>query len=191
MTEQHAPASLLIFAIGNPSRGDDALGPALLEGLQTELTNHPELELLSDFQLQVEHALDLQGRQAVLFVDAALPGVCPPGQGGVLLTAIHPDQHLPPLSHALRPQALLTVAQRVLPQLPPAWLLAIEGQSFELGEPLSEAAKTRLSRALNLARSWLKIHRDTEQWQLNAHIEAENSAREKEETSSGTPAADR
>jgi Ni,Fe-hydrogenase maturation factor len=47
----------LVFAIGNPSRGDDALAPALLGRLNAwmeseRLSEH--FELLEDFQLQVE-----------------------------------------------------------------------------------------------------------------------------------------
>ena len=69
-------APLLVLAVGNPSRGDDALGPLLLERLQADGWDAGgQVELLCDFQLQVEHTLDLQGRSAVLLVDAARPGV--------------------------------------------------------------------------------------------------------------------
>ena len=60
---------ILIFGYGNPSRGDDAIGPLLIERL--EILNLPDVDLLTDFQLQVEHALDLRGRERVLFVDAS------------------------------------------------------------------------------------------------------------------------
>ncbi|MDP2785684.1 MAG: Ni/Fe hydrogenase, partial [Sulfurimicrobium sp.] len=63
-------APLLVFGYGNPSRGDDALGPLLLE--QLAALNLPHVELLTDFQLQVEHAVDLQGRERVLFIDASV-----------------------------------------------------------------------------------------------------------------------
>ena len=66
---------LLVLAWGNPSRGDDALGPLLAERLLAH-AGAPSLvgrvEVLTDFQLQVEHALDLVGRERILFVDAAL-----------------------------------------------------------------------------------------------------------------------
>jgi hypothetical protein len=57
-------APLLVFAIGNDSRGDDALGPLLLRGLQAE--GNTQAELIEDYQLQVEHVTDLHGRSAVL-----------------------------------------------------------------------------------------------------------------------------
>lgn len=66
------PAPILIIGIGNPSRGDDALGPLAIERL--EALDLAGVELLTDFQLQVEYALDLAGRRRVIFVDASVSG---------------------------------------------------------------------------------------------------------------------
>ena len=153
-------APLLIIAIGNPSRGDDALGPALLDILDAAgVQADGSVELLTDFQLQVEHALDLAGRRAVLFVDAAWPG--PAGLAvaaaeGVTLTPITADAAAPLSSHALRPQAVLHVCGALKQPVPPAWQLAIEGQSFELGAPLSDAARAHLGQAVDIARGWIE-----------------------------------
>jgi len=62
---------VLVFGYGNLSRGDDALGPLLLERIN-DICNLAEIEILTDFQLQVEHALDLDNRTLVLFVDASV-----------------------------------------------------------------------------------------------------------------------
>ncbi len=55
-------APILIFAYGNVSRGDDGLGPLLLERIESHI-DPQKVELLCDFQLQIEHALDLEGRR--------------------------------------------------------------------------------------------------------------------------------
>ena len=50
--------ALLIFGYGNPSRGDDALGPELLGLLEGERERRPgweTIETQTDFQLQIEH----------------------------------------------------------------------------------------------------------------------------------------
>ena len=60
--------SVVVFAVGNPSRGDDALGPLLMDWLAEQA--RPGVHLVSDFQLQIEHALDLEGHQLALFIDA-------------------------------------------------------------------------------------------------------------------------
>lgn len=152
-------AALLVVAVGNPSRGDDALGPALLEALHAQGADAAgDVELLTDFQLQVEHALDVQGRRAVLFVDAARPGAVAAAEG-VALTALLPAFALPALSHALTPSAVLLVAQRLGGPLPAAWQLAIEGTAFGLGEAISVSAQARLELALVQAQGWLAARR--------------------------------
>ncbi len=149
-------APWLVLAVGNPSRGDDALGPALLDRLrEAGVACGGEVELLTDFQLQVEHALDLQDRRAVLFVDAALPGATV----GAAVGPIFVDANIPPASHALRPGAVLRVATQMTGRAPPAWQLAIEGRSFALGDALSPTAERHLQYAMELALEWLRMRR--------------------------------
>ncbi|MEW5889049.1 MAG: hydrogenase maturation protease [Pseudomonadota bacterium] len=137
----------LVFGYGNPSRGDDALGPLFVERLAPLVPEHPEwgrVECLTDFQLQVEHALDMSGRDRVLFVDASA-SCAPPCD----LFPLEPVQELAHTSHALRPGELLRVFAQVTGRTPPpAWVLAIRGASFDLGEPLSHAAAGNLEVAL-------------------------------------------
>jgi len=150
---------LLVIAVGNPSRGDDALGPALLEALRDAgVEAGGDVELLTDFQLQIEHALDLQGRRAVLFADAARPGAVA-APGGVALSRLVPAAALPALSHALAPAAVLLVAAQMGAPVPPAWQLAIEGEAFGLGEAMSAPAQARLAVALVEARAWMAARR--------------------------------
>ena len=110
-----------------------------------------EIEFLEDHQLMVEHALDLRGRQRVLFVDASLR--CAPPFEALALRA-SADASL--LSHALSPQALLQVYRELHGEdAPPCTLLAIRGEQFELGAPPSRAALAHLDAALVWARAWL------------------------------------
>jgi len=135
---------LLIFGYGNPSRGDDALGPELLERLQRQGLPEQTVELLSDFQLQIEHALDLVDRERVLFVDASL-NVDPPYR----FERIQPQRDQSFTSHALTPAALLHVYQQLQRQPPPpCYLLAIRGYLFELGQPISRQAEANLEQGL-------------------------------------------
>ena len=57
---------------GNRSRGDDALGPLCVERLRDAMAQREDIEFLDDYQLMVEHVLDLHGRTRVLLVDASL-----------------------------------------------------------------------------------------------------------------------
>ncbi|MGB5063990.1 MAG: hydrogenase maturation protease [Candidatus Competibacter sp.] len=139
---------MLILAVGNPSRGDDALGPLFLERLTVLQEQHSDwksIDLLTDFQLQIEHAVDLENRALVLFVDASV-SCSPPFQ----FSRVQPARDTSYTSHALSPAAVLHVYQQINPiPPPPAFQLAICGERFELGEPLSVAAEANLALALD------------------------------------------
>lgn len=148
-------ASLLIFGWGNPSRGDDALGPALVARIEAASPHHPEwgkVALLTDFQLQPEHALDLEGRDRVLFVDASVS--CSPPHA---FDRLQPARDFGYTTHAMKPEALLAVFRQVTGrEPPPAWLLTIRGDSFELGDPLGAAALAHLDAATCFVESLLE-----------------------------------
>lgn len=150
-----SPAPRLVLAVGNPARGDDGAGPWLAERLRALAL--PGLEVLEDYQLQVEHALDLAGREAVLFIDAAreasLPGAAA-STSGLALWPLQPALALPALSHALTPAGVLHVAQRLGQALPRCWMLAVQGEQFGLGEAFSPAMRQRLPAALQRAQAW-------------------------------------
>ena len=135
-------APVLVLAVGNPSRGDDALGP--LAAGRIEAQRLPGVEVLTDFQLQVEHALDLLGRERVVFVDAAAAGPV-----SFELTALAPAADDSASTHRLSPAAVLDAYHRLTGKAPPpAQLLAIRGHAFELGAPLTAAAAEHLEAAL-------------------------------------------
>jgi hydrogenase maturation protease len=134
-------APVLVLAVGNPSRGDDAIGPELAARLEAERL--PGVEVISEFQLQVENALDLLGRERVIFVDAGT-GTPEPFE----LRRIASAPEFLHTSHALAPEAVLATYARVQgAAAPEAWVLCIPGESFELGASLSAAAAARLEAA--------------------------------------------
>lgn len=140
-------APLVVFMVGNPSRGDDALGPAVcaqLAGMLEKRRQAAAVELIEDFQLNIEHALDLCGRQLALFIDA---GDHTPGP--FVFAPLIPSTAIGHATHALEPDCVLGVyrqTEQVEP--PPAFVLCIRGESFELGDELSPAARTNLDAAL-------------------------------------------
>ena len=144
---------LLVFGWGNPSRGDDALGPLLVEQLAEQarhLLPAGQLACLTDFQLQVEHALDLVGRQRVLFVDAAQDLA-----QSFSVRQLQPARGAGISSHALAPEAVLQVCQDLYGEPPASTLLAIRARSFDLGEAPTTEAIDDLQLALAWAREWL------------------------------------
>ena len=137
-------APRLIIGIGNPSRGDDALGSLCIERLQA--LQPPDTELLTDFQLQIEYVLDLLDREEVIFIDAAASGAEPYAFGPLAAQTDHSVT-----THAVSPSALLATGQQINGHLPPnTYLLAIRGYSFELGDALSAQAADNLEQAMAL-----------------------------------------
>ena len=141
----------LIVAVCNESRGDDALGPLLLRRIADWLAGlkiTTEIELLEEFQLQVENALDLKGRELVLIIDAGKDTLAP----FTFYEAIK-KRLVGHTSHAVAPEILLSIYVTVHgEEPPPTFILCVEGTAFELGEPLSPQASKNLEESFNFAR---------------------------------------
>ena len=132
---------ILIIGIGNPSRGDDALGSLLIDRLEAQ--NLPDVELLTDFQLQIEYAYDMRGRDMVIFVDASVSGAEP-----YTFARVQPAEDTSYSTHALSPASVLHGYRVLYGEPPEAWTLAIRGYDFELGKDLSPQAASNLDRTL-------------------------------------------
>lgn len=142
-------APLVIFAVGNPSRGDDAIGPLLCARLADWLDDEGligEVELIEDFQLNIEHVLDLPGRQLALFIDA---GERTPAPFTFRRIAAVPG--LAHSTHALPPESVLQVYRQTEGcAAPPAFVLCVRGEEFELGAAPSAAAENHIDAAFGL-----------------------------------------
>ncbi len=143
-------APLLVLACGNPDRGDDGLGPAFAERA-AQAAEPGRVEVVVDYQFQLEHALDLQGRKRVLFVDA-----CASGPEPFSCQPVAPARDHSFSSHRLSAAALLAAFASAYGDagLPPAELLAIRGYEFGLGAPASARARDNLERALEFFTRW-------------------------------------
>jgi len=156
---------VLVFGYGNLSRGDDALGPLLLDYIECNAKHvlHA-VEILDDFQLQIEHALDLENRALVLFVDASVS--C---QHAFDFTELEPARDNSYTTHAMSPAAVLAVYQSIKKQTPPpCFLLSIKGEQFELGENLTVNAEQHLAQAGRFAEQLLS-HPDLTTWRQQAN----------------------
>ena len=154
---------VLVFGYGNLSRGDDALGPLLLEYVESRC-NLAGIEILSDFQLQIEHALDLENRSLVLFVDASVS--CGGAFDFARLEAAMDKSYT---THTMSPAAVLAVYLSIKKQTPPpSFLLSIKAEKFELGESLSTLAENNLVQASLFAARLLQ-NPDLDAWLQQAN----------------------
>lgn len=145
-------SKLLLFGYGNPGRGDDALGPLLIERM-----NHLKLTgvtCLVDMQLLIEHATDLTEFDQIIFVDADMSCGEP-----FEFSTVHAGKDNSYTSHTLTPAALLFVYLQIYQHAaPPAFLLRIRGYHFGLGEALSARASVNLEAAIKQIQQWHSQH---------------------------------
>jgi hydrogenase maturation protease len=152
---------LVVFGWGNDARGDDGLGPLLLA--RVTRAGWPEVQAIEDFQLQIEHALDLEGADLVLFLDAGKDTPAP-----FAFAEIEPARGATHTTHALAPEAVLDVYARALGKVaPPAFTLCVRGEQFELGQGLSSEATERLESAWSFVKG-LMLDRTLAAWRRAA-----------------------
>lgn len=134
--------ALNLFTWGNPSRGDDAIGPELhriIEQLIAQLAIK-NIQLIEDFQLQPEHVFDIDQRACVVFIDASYQG-----DNAYQIAAVKSTGHIGYTTHALSPSALLTLYEKTQNKAsPPAFLISVRGYCFDLGSPLSKQAEENI-----------------------------------------------
>jgi hydrogenase maturation protease len=152
---------LVVFGWGNDARGDDGLGPLLLARVAG--AGFPEVATIEDFQLQIEHALDLEGAETALFLDAGRGTPAP-----FVFTEVEPRRGESYTSHAIAPEAVLDVYARSLGKTPPpSFALCVRGERFELGGGLSPEAAERLEAAWDFLQGLMR-DRAVEAWRRAA-----------------------
>ena len=152
---------LVVFGWGNDARGDDGLGPLLLERIAR--MGLKDVTTIEDFQLQIEHALDLDGADLALFLDAGRDTPAP-----FVFREIEARRDASHSTHALSPgsgaRRLRPLARRTPP---PSFVLCVRGERFELGEGLSGEARERLEAAWAFVRRLMQ-ERSPEAWRRAA-----------------------
>jgi hydrogenase maturation protease len=135
----------LLLAIGNDGREDDGLGWAFAREIESwDLPWQIEYR----FQLQVEDADLIRRYETVLFVDASRKSL----PGGFQWKMLSPAKEFQFSTHALAPATVLAVCRELYDDPPAAFILALEGQSWELRRGLSETGE----RHLRIALDWFK-----------------------------------
>ena len=135
-----AAGLVLVIGYGNTLRGDDAFGPVVADRLR-QTVDPDRVSVVTCHQLTPELAADVAACERVIFIDASLASpagklVCRP------LSAA--DASGASLVHTFGPGQLIALADLGYGRAPPAMLLTVGGQHFDLGDrqlsPLVAAA---------------------------------------------------
>jgi hydrogenase maturation protease len=142
---QAAPA-IWILGYGNAGRGDDGLGPALVQALRA--CDLPGVTLDEAFQLMVEHAERLAEVDVAVLVDAALSGPAP-----FVFQAVTASGGGAPArfsTHVVTPHDLVGLAETLYGRCARTFLLGIRGEQFDdYQEGLSPAGAAHLRAAID------------------------------------------
>jgi hydrogenase maturation protease len=133
----------LIVGIGNPLRGDDGLGQALVE--QLGQSSNLDCNVLAVHQLTPELAEQMAKADFVVLIDASREGK--PGEVRVhQLPFPTPPQRSGALGpHHMRPEELIYLTAATYGYCPPVTIISVTGTQFDLDEQLSEPVIQSLS----------------------------------------------
>ena len=139
----------LVIGYGNPGRGDDGIGPRLVELLEERpWPGAGCVDLIAAFQLAPEHAADVAAHAWVVFADAAVDG---PGPFGVRPVTASAGAAF--TTHVMEPGAVMALAAAGFGSRAAAWLLSVRGDRFGTDGTLSRRAAANLESAV----AWLGV----------------------------------
>jgi len=126
--------TLLVIGYGNSLRGDDGIGPRVVEAV--EALGLPGVRTLVCQQLSPEHAAPISLADRVVFVDAAVDA---PRE--VQCRRLEPGDTSQLMAHAADPRTMLALSRDVFGSVPLAWWLTVPAEKMEFSEALTPLAE--------------------------------------------------
>jgi len=144
---------ILIYGYGNPGRQDDGLGNAFIQRLE-EWANEKQLtgfEFDSNYQLNIEDAANIAGKDLVVFVDASEEEI-----EDFILTPVNEATKVTFTTHAASPGYIVNLCRELYNKIPATYMLHIRGYEWEFKEGLSAKAENNLEKSLENLKEKLK-----------------------------------
>lgn len=146
---------ILIYGFGNPGRQDDGLGPAFAEMMNDwcEKNTSEGISTDSNYQLNIEDALEISEYDIVIFADATTEDsvsdfnfdVLDPSKAEVKYTL-----------HAASPAYILGLCNDLYNKFPKTYLMRIKGFEWDIKEGLTIEADNNLNMAFKHFINWIK-----------------------------------
>lgn len=124
---------ILIIGYGNRLCGDDGVGPAVIEALETRFAGDAAVSLLARHQLTPELVDFIVGKDLVIFIDATLEGA--PGE--ITEREVDQEADVATLSHTCTPTTLMVAARVLFGSHVSGVVFTVAGERFEIGQSLS------------------------------------------------------
>ena len=130
----------IVLGIGNNGRQDDGLGWLFLDFLKTEQTG---IDIEYRYQLQIEDAELISKYENVIFIDATKDET----EIGYYFKPCYPSEKYSFSTHALEPETILYLSNKLYNHQPEASIFAIQGYDWELMIGLSKKGTQNLNKA--------------------------------------------
>ena len=139
---------IVVIGIGNIGRQDDGLGWLFLDFLQKE---NLDITIEYRYQLQIEDANLISDYDIVVFVDATKEHI----EKGFYYRSCLPSDEFSFSTHALKPETVVYLSTKLYNKKTQAYLLGIEGYTWELETKLSSKAQNNLDKAFKYFATWI------------------------------------
>jgi hydrogenase maturation protease len=136
---------ILLYGYGNPGRQDDGLGNAFINDIE-EWVKKQGLEGFSfdsNYQLNIEDALEISNYDLVIFVDASVEEI-----EDFCISKVDASTKVTFTTHAASPGYVVGLCKKMYNKAPVTLLLHIKGYEWKLDEGLTEKAKQNLEKAI-------------------------------------------
>ena len=136
---------ILLYGYGNPGRQDDGLGNAFINDIE-EWVKKQGLEGFSfdsNYQLNIEDALEISNYDLVVFVDASVEEI-----EDFCISKVDASTKVTFTTHAASPGYVVGLCKKMYNKAPVTLLLHIKGYEWKLDEGLTEKAKQNLEKAI-------------------------------------------
>lgn len=137
---------LLIYGFGNPGRQDDGLGNEFIRKIEQwiEKNQLTGISCDSNYQLNIEDALEISQYEVVVFADATVEEHVETFR----LDVLDPEKEIVKYTlHAASPGYILELCQDMYGKHPRTYLLRMKGYAWELAEGLTPEAQRNLEAA--------------------------------------------
>jgi hydrogenase maturation protease len=143
---------ILVYGYGNPGREDDGLGIELVKSLETwsKQSSLKGIEFDSNYQLNIEDAEIISGKDVVIFADASTEEI-----DDFILTEVTAESEATFTTHAASPGYILQLCNDLFGKCPRVYLLHIKGYQWEFHEKISEKAGHNLNSAYEFMKNYL------------------------------------
>lgn len=139
---------ILVYGYGNPGRQDDAAGNEVINKLEVWLkeNNISNVDLDSNYQLNIEDADAISGYDLVIFVDASEEPI-----EDIIFTKVNPSEAKIEFSmHAVSTAFVLDLCKKMYNKTPETYLIHIKGYEWEFEVPMTEKALENVDKAFDL-----------------------------------------